>query len=146
MTANAASATSAERMFSEPKCLAAKKGLRAQVRAGIVSGVGRVIVDRAVYDDELASVVCSRRKEDWGKEKGQEKDRKGKVERKKWRRNVLSNSFNALLHASWKSFSISLGCKPIMRRFSACLRNSQARITTVFVPSQTCVRWEVSGC
>ena len=57
MTANAASATSAARMFSEPNCLAARTGLRTLVRVGSVSGVGRVVVDRAVCDHVLALVV-----------------------------------------------------------------------------------------
>ena len=56
MTANAASATSAARMCSEPNCLVARAGLRAWVRVGSVSGVGRVIVDRAVCDYALALV------------------------------------------------------------------------------------------
>ena len=50
MTANVASATSAARVFSEPNCLTARAGFRALVRAGGVSGVGRVVVDRAVYE------------------------------------------------------------------------------------------------
>jgi hypothetical protein len=41
-------------MFSEPNCLAASAGFRALVRAGSVSGVGRVVVDRAVCDHVLA--------------------------------------------------------------------------------------------
>ena len=53
MTANTASATSAARMFSEPNCLVARAGFRALVRAGSVSGVGRVVVDRAVCDHVL---------------------------------------------------------------------------------------------
>jgi hypothetical protein len=50
MTDNAASATSAARMFSEPNCLVARVGLRASVRVGSVSGVGRVVIDRAVCE------------------------------------------------------------------------------------------------
>jgi hypothetical protein len=56
MTANTASAMSAARMFSEPNCLVARAGFRALVRAGSVSGVGRVVVVRAVCDHVLASV------------------------------------------------------------------------------------------
>jgi hypothetical protein len=56
MTANTASATSAARMFSKPNCLVARTGFRASVRAGSVSGVGRVVVVRSVCDHVLASV------------------------------------------------------------------------------------------
>ena len=65
MTANAASATSAARMFSEPNCLAARAGFRALVRAGSVSGVGRVVVDRAVCDHVLALVEESANEARW---------------------------------------------------------------------------------
>ena len=54
MTANAASATSAARMSSEPNCLVARADLRARVRGGSVSRGGRVVVDRAVCDHALA--------------------------------------------------------------------------------------------
>jgi hypothetical protein len=40
----------AARIFSEPNCLAARAGLRAWVRVGSVSGVGRVVVDKAICD------------------------------------------------------------------------------------------------
>jgi hypothetical protein len=53
MTANTASATSLARMSSEPNCLGARADLRARVRVGSVSGVGRVVVDRAVRDHVL---------------------------------------------------------------------------------------------
>jgi hypothetical protein len=43
-------------MCSEPNCLDARAGLRVLVRVGSVSGVGRVIVDRAVRDHALALV------------------------------------------------------------------------------------------
>jgi hypothetical protein len=53
MTANTASATSAARMSAEPNCLGARADLRARARVGSVSGVGRVVVDRAVCDHVL---------------------------------------------------------------------------------------------
>jgi len=54
MTTNAASATSAARMSSEPYCLGARAGLRARARVENVSGVGRIVVDRAICDHVLA--------------------------------------------------------------------------------------------
>ena len=76
MTANAASATSAARMCSEPNCLDARTGLRASVRVRSVIGVGRDIVDRAVCDHALALVGVL-------KERGNGTEQQDKVERKK---------------------------------------------------------------
>ena len=57
-------------MSSEPNCLVARGDLRARVRVGSVSGVGRVVVDRAVCDHALALVGSRRRPGVWGKKEG----------------------------------------------------------------------------
>jgi len=79
MTANAASATSAARVCSEPNCSDARAGLRAWVRVGSVSGVGRVIVDRAVCDHALALVGVLEERGNGTEQQG----KRDKVERKK---------------------------------------------------------------
>jgi len=53
MAANAASTTSAAMMSSE-STFGARADLRARMRVGGVSGVSRVVVDRAICDHALA--------------------------------------------------------------------------------------------
>ena len=44
-------------LSAEPNCLGVRADLRVRARVGSVSGVGRVVVDRAVCDHVLALVV-----------------------------------------------------------------------------------------
>ena len=57
MTANAASATSAARVFSEPNCFGVRADLKARPGVGSVSGVGRTVVDRSVCNHVLTLVI-----------------------------------------------------------------------------------------